>query len=460
MTSETEEAPPSPSAPLPAGSRTGDSPHEPRSRPWELELLISGAVAFALLQLPGAVDAWYDGVSPHVAGAAQSLAWMVYYYTKLILYTLIASLLMHLAARAFWVGLIGLESVYPGGVRWDQAGTVGPITRRVYQERLPPIQAAIDRTDRFCSVIFSAAFAIVLLFAFSILGLFVLAGAAFALARLVFGEGAYENVLLGLVVLLVLPSTVLYVLDKRLGERLDPGSRAARLLRAGATVYYYALLMPFYGVIYMTLSSNLRKRTFLVAYQLVLAALFGLVLVRDALVRRGFVSADSYAYLPDEPGGRGLSPDHYDNLRPRSAGAVPLARASIQADVVRDPYVKLFVPYVPGVHDRVFAERCPGLAPLDETGLVVSRPGADRPRPDAQVDAVLRCWTGVQRVTLNGRPLAPAWRFYTHPATGRRGVVAYLPTAPLPRGENLLVVEQLPDRRGRPRVPDYIPFWL
>jgi hypothetical protein len=62
----------------PPAERDRTSTHEPRSRPWELELLISGAVTFALLQLPGRVDGVFRTLEPQVDGGAHMAAFMGY----------------------------------------------------------------------------------------------------------------------------------------------------------------------------------------------------------------------------------------------------------------------------------------------------------------------------------------------------------------------------------------------
>ena len=77
---------------------------------------------------------------------------------------------------------------------------------------------------------------------------------------------------------------------------------------------------------------------------------------------------------------------------------------------------------------------------------------------------MLRCLASLQPVTLNGRPVAAPFRFYTQPGTGIRGIAAYIPVAGLPKGENVLAVARLPllvpARGAKPRPPFTIPFWL
>jgi hypothetical protein len=186
----------------------------------------------------------------------------------------------------------------------------------------------------------------------------------------------------------------------------------------------------------------------------VLVGLILLFLVKDMGIGAGLLAPDGYAHVPDRPGRFGVAAEHYESQR--RPGEAYEGIPSIQADFVRDPYVRLFVPYYPLRHAQVIAERCPGVKPFED----------DAAPPDSAMEAVLRCWSGLQPVTLNGRPLAPRYRFYTHPRTRVRGMIAYIPTAGLPRGENVLEVERapVPRRLQRPntpkRPPYHIPFWL
>ncbi len=89
---------------------------------------------------------------------------------------------------------------------------------------------------------------------------------------------------------------------------------------------------------------------------------------------------------------------------------------------------------------------------------------------EAAMTPVLDCLAGLHQVTLNGDLLRdPQLQFYTHPQTGLRGVILYIPTEGLPRGRNLLTVQQAPraeesDGAGSsaagPLDSYIIPFWL
>ncbi len=432
------------------------SAHEPSVRPWELELLISLSLTFALLQLPGQVDAVFAGMEPRLDGGMRMLAIIAYQAVKLPLYLMIAAFLLHLSVRAYWVGLIGMEAVFPRGIRWDEL-KYGPVTKEVQRERVGALQPMIDRADRLGSIIFSSSFAGVVT---SLYGL-VLAIAAgiisFAVSALLLG-GRYQFVLFNVMLLaLILPSMLVALIDRHFGARLAEGSRARRWLRRGAVLGFYTSGTGATGAVWLILFSNLRRSTVTAILAVVMVGLFGFFIFKDVLIRNGAITTDSYAYLPETATSRSLLHSTYDNLRPD--GGDYEFTPSIHADVVTGPYLKLFLPYPPVRMNQALRDRCPGLPVLGGGGLRMPML-RDRQITDEAQERVLACWAALQPVKLNGAVIRPRFRFYTHPQTGLRGIVAYLPTAAMPRGENVLEVPSIQrPGGGRPRPPYVIPFW-
>ena len=433
-------------------------------RPWELELLISGAVVFSLLQMPGVVDGVFNRVQPHLADRAHFGAFMLYTYVKLILYTLISCFVVHLGTRAYWVGLIGLETVFPHGVRWSDT-TYGPVVTEVYRKKLGRLQPRIDAADRFCSILFPLAFTLVMLFAYSTAILAVVTGLAFAVSRLLLDGRFFVQLCVGIFAVAFLIPITAWALDRAIGKRVRPGDPGEKAIRWLALTAYYVNAMPAYGTVFMTLFSNARKGARYPMMYALMAVLFGFFITKDVFLGRGILLAADHVYLPDSPGRFGIGAGYYESQR--EPGAVYDRTPSIQSDVVRDPYVKLFIPYTPIRHGKAFAEGCPAAPQLSRGGL---RMDVDEPPPPAAVQAVLDCWARLQPVTLNGRPFRPDFRFYTQPESGMRGIMAYIPTAALPRGENVITVGVSPraaeDQRMRKRLrvappePHYIRFWL
>ena len=108
-----------PSSAVPRRSTTGDSPHEPPVRPWELELLISGAVTFALLQLPDELPGWK---------ASASVAALAIGGTALAQIVVFRMLRHHGAARLSLVTyLLPVTAVAYGALLLDERLTAGTL---------------------------------------------------------------------------------------------------------------------------------------------------------------------------------------------------------------------------------------------------------------------------------------------------------------------------------------------
>jgi hypothetical protein len=441
--------------------RHGNSVHEPAVRPWELELLISLSLVFGLMQLPSRVDPIFLGLMPHVDGGMRTAAIVGFELVKLPLYLMIAALLLHLAVRAYWVGMIGLEAVFPAGVRWDKLRS-GPVTEQVQREKIGSLQPIIDRADRFGSIIFSTSIALLGSLLFAALLAAGAGGLAFAISTIFFGGRAPFPLFVAAVLVLLLPPILATSIDRKFGARLPEGSWGRRWLRRAALFGYYSTGVGLTGVVWLILSSNLRRQVVTAALGAVMLSLFAFFLVKDVLIQNGAVSTDSYAYLPEGIESRSLRFSSYESLRP--AGGDYDNVPSIQSDVVEGPFLKLFIPYSPRRMNPAMERRCPGLPVLGGRGLRMPMLDGRVITPEAQA-RVLDCWAALQPVKLNGVLIRPAFRFYTHPITERRGIIAYLPTAGMPRGENVLEVAAVPRARGsaarrRESLKPYvIPFW-
>ncbi|MDB4949327.1 MAG: hypothetical protein JWM27_1976 [Gemmatimonadetes bacterium] len=440
-----------------AERKPGRAPRPVFSGAWEQELIISGAVVFALLQFPPVVDGLMRRTAPHLAGVSFAAAIGAYEYVKLILTTLIASFVVHLCGRAYWVGLIGLNSVFPAGVRYDEL-RAGPVTKEVYARRLPTLPRLIAVADDACSIIFSAAFMLVLLFAVTVVWSGVAGLVAWVLTERVLGGRYGRPVFFGVTALLFVPLMLAAALDRLAGDRMPPAGR--RVTRWVMETAMRALAYGAWAPIMLTLNTNFRRGW---ATPLLMLAMFGLIGLNAvqmvAALKPGSMSLNGSAYLPAATDGRALRAEFYEDQR--DDDAVYARIPSIQSDVVRDPYLRLFLPYSAPVQDPIVAARCPGVRPLRG-----GRARAAGQPSDAEVDALVACLLRLQPVTLNGRPLAGVrFRLYTQPRSGLSGLLAHVPVDGLPKGENELRVAVPPpadpaDAPGTPAPPYVIRFWL
>ena len=442
---------------------TGAGPSDPElaaagvpetSPTWELELLISGAVLFALFQLPGVLDGLFARLEVHATATMRPALFFVSLYTKAMVLALTAAFVTHLIARAYWVGLVGLLSVFPNGVRWDEFKS-GPIGKAVYRERLSSLPSIIARTDNFCSVLFSFGFLIVIFFAYTILITGLFGALAFGIAQL-FLHGRYvREIFFGFAALLAILPAIAAIVDRQFGARMQPSSTGARTIRTAMKVMYYVSALAVTGPIFLTLVTNFGRRRMLAIFYAVLIAIF-IWVAADRLARSDRLSINSYDYIASS-NTYGVDYRYYESQR--AAGELYPRVPSIQSDVIRDPYIKLFIPYLPTRHNADVAARCPAVRPLQDRGIQI---GAEPLVADSLAAPVLRCLAEIHQVTLNGASIADLdFRFYEHPTTGVKGIIAYIAADNLPKGRNTLVVQQapIPDEPGRKLQPYVIPFW-
>ncbi len=427
------------------------------SAAWELELVIAGGVTFALFQLPGSLENARSWLNTRATSIPAVVVEMAFVYIKITVYVLLGAFLLNLTARAYWVGLVGLHSVFPRGIDWEKQ-RMGPASRDVYRERLPSLPAVIGRVDNFASIIFSFAFLIVIVVIFSLASVGVFGGVAWGVNAVFFGGRSVVSFPM-VAVVLALPLATLGIVDKTLGPRWPADSVAGRRLRRLVRVVSTMNGASIFGPILLTLFTNLRRGVMSALFYATFFAACALG-VAELFLRLGIVAAGSPRYVPDNAEVRGVVADYYESLRGADS---PPAVPTIQSDLVDGPYIRLFIPYIVPRHDPALARGCAGARPLRTTRIHLRARTDDLTAAGLSADTVLQCLVRMHAITLDGvaRPDVPL-RFYTHPGTGQRGMLAYIPTAPLAAGAHMLTVMPPPrtptSSNPNPLTPYLIPF--
>jgi hypothetical protein len=452
--------PPAVSAPLPVES----SPPQQHSLSalrvpdettptWELEMLVSGAVLFGLFQLPPLVSSAFTSTVPRLGAKAYLVAFESYLFGKAILYALIAGFVLHLASRAYWVALVGLDSVFPGGIRWER-GTMGPVTREVFRARFASLPVRIERIDNFASVIFASAFGIAFLLLGGLTFVGALAGMTWLISHALLHDRGFQRVFVILLAVFAAGPPLAFAVDRRMGARLAPDSAGARIIRAAALFNYRLQGVAIHGPIIQTLYTNVRRS---IVLPVMILTIFGAMTagVLDLAAARNHLSFDGYGLLPRSGAGV-IDYRYYGDQRTGDDryATVPF----IQSDVLRDPYVRLFVAYQPRRDDGALARACPAAPAL-------AKASAATPAARQQVGAdVLACLSGMRAVSLDGRGVDPGFRFFTDPQSGLKGLLGYISVDGLAKGRHVLVVQPMPlspdaeQGDGLPVRPDSIPF--
>jgi hypothetical protein len=427
---------------------------------WELELFLSGAFVFAMMQLPGLIERLFVALEPHVTERASLVLFMGALYGKAIAFTLVGMFLLHLIARAYWVALLGLHSVFPQGIQWKEM-KIGPVGKEVYRAFMPDTGRVIARLDNFCSILFSVGLIIVFVFLFSTMLVALGSSLAYGLA-VVFARGENMRYFLYLLMFVFVGiPLVATIVDRTRGAKYPPGTKGHRILRAMMRVAFSINLTGATGPMMWTLATNLGRKKSMAFLYVALAALIGVAVV-DRLAQSDRLTINSYDYFGASRT-RAVNNRFYESQRSPEKS---YARApSIQSDIIKDPYVKLFIPYSPRRDNPAIASTCPTLKPIADRGLQI---GADLPLPDSITGPVLSCIARIHAVSLDNVPRPDVeFSFYEHPTTGVKGVIAYIAVDSLSRGRHVIGVVPTPPtpapkdsaRREDWKRPTLIPFW-
>lgn len=429
-----------------------------RDRTDELELIISSLTLFALFSLPGWLHEFYSSYYTHFSVAVVVGGVMGMTIVSGLCYVLASCFVLHLLTRAYWVGLIGLRTVFPDGIDWSRTPGVGPISRDYYRKVLPDLQHSIDRADRLASSLFS----VISLLTLSMLWLGLVLAGTLAVAGQIgarFGMTNQAIVYVGAGVVLLLTGipSLQWLLDRVIGPRLpwlqkQPKFQALvrGLARVSSVVMVQRLVLP----VQLTLQSNTRPLIFVVALTVGAGAI---VLIGNFRIVgwQNFTLSGEFDYISDAQLRAGVQSAHYEDQRTvkdrvRAWPMIP----TFQHDRA---FMPLFLPYQP-LRDNPLLERVcesePERAPDTEPESIESEP---------------RCLRRLWAVRLNDTEIALDGFLAAERGDLRlRGLVGVVPLHGLQPGLHSLHVrwnpglvedEQLIDDRYAGMNSDYrIPF--
>lgn len=407
---------------------------------WEVELLISGVAVFAMLQLPGLLDDALFALLPRFDDSWREPLRIIYLYLKSAAVILAATFAIHLLLRAQWIALVGMYSVFPGGVRLERL-KMGPVQRAFEEQRAATPTAAIDRVDNRATTVFAIGVTVALMLV-GISLLIVATFAVFLVALRIAGIPVdVSQLFLASLSLVVAPFGLAVAIDRSIGARLAPGGRGQKLLRTLFRGY-----RPFgFGrggnAVAFVASHGGERRVVLLVFAIFMPVMFGVLLGLKALESPQEVGGYGLFPAPAPETGRVFEAAHYDRLRDAAHDpAVPF----IQDAVVVGAWLRLTVPFQPGVDDAALRRACPRAVAADE---------------EAAPMLLLDCLQRVHAVTLDGEALGSLrYDAGTDPRTQRPALQAMLDVRALAPGRHELRIARAGTGKGQ--APFWvIPFW-
>ncbi len=417
---------------------------------WETELLLSGATVFALIQATQAFLGWDAYLMPRLDDNLRLIASLFFTYGHGALVLLVMAFILHLLLRAYWVALVGMHSVYPGGLRFDRI-SAGPLAKELLTRRWPDMDEAIERADNRATIVFGLGVAIALMLVPVSVTVISLFGLSLIVTSTVGRPDLTPWVFLAISATWFLPFTLAGLMDRYWGQHLKPGSWAHRVCMTTLSLYSRVGMSRDGNPLITLFSTNVgeRRGSGIVLIAMVIAMLSrvaGLVMTRNDL------GVGSYGAFPEPRRGMPSSTEgrHYASRHDKdSTPLVPY----VPDMVVDGDYLPLVVPYVPG-HFSHLLEHCDGAGPAQD------KVGDEQRRRET----LRACMDRGIEVSLDGRPVTEDPDWYTEPGHDLRGLMYMIPVLELARGRHELIVLPAPKPKlvedDEEAAPGYrIPFW-
>lgn len=417
---------------------------------WEMEMLLSGATVFGMLQLPDALNAAVEPVLARLGGDVAMFGDTLAAYAGAAVYLLLATFVGHLVIRGFWIALLGLRSVYPQGPDFERLRG-GPIARDVARHHTARIEIEVERLDNLATIVFVFG-------AIAVLGVLMpalLVAPMFGIAYF-FPQVPVTWLLLGVLALLVGPLALAALLDQWFGYRLRREGRIARMLASVLGAYQHALQPRFMNVMTTTLVTRLGFGRFMFSY---LLALCFALLVHSAhltMRREGRVLGD-FDWMPIPAGtAHVVLPEHYRETR---LGADALRRVPfIDAPVVEGDWLRVVVPFHPTRHEAAIKAQCPEVWDTLPLSDALDAAAAETAHRD-----LLACYRDIAAIHVDGRPMDVLPDIVVLPDTRLRGLQFMIDARELAPGRHVLQTARPPrsetDDAGKKPAPYRIPFW-
>ncbi|CCH01006.1 hypothetical protein FAES_2997 [Fibrella aestuarina BUZ 2] len=431
-----------------------DKLRELTTQSWNLELAISGVAMFAILQLPDLLESAFSYLQHNFLlndeGMPRLLISLSYSMIRAIFYVLFAAFLANFVMRAFWVGLVGLLAVYPSGIHYDRIPYSTPYSQRRMADELGPLDRYILRLDKRCNIVFALAFQFV--FFLIVVGmLYVFGLVIYLVVQPNVSPAVWLGVKIGIGLLVAGFYIALIVLSLKKVREHPRGMKLQYQLTKAPRLMLMGMYRPS-SYITNTFYSHIPKQRFtrtaaifMTVFMVVFLVEYTIDQARNNPRSSAFSSRHLYSARVDS---LFLDPGAYDNQRPEGE---LVGVASIQADVIREPYIRLFIAY-PKALDTLLTR----LAPEPSWPDSLSRTERRRQQGvwiNQQINRLVR-------LTVNDSTIhQPDLLFAQAGPMQQRGWQTVLVPGNLVKGRNLLRVGiQRPGQSG-PDELAAIPFW-
>lgn len=376
---------------------------------WEAELLVSAIAIFGTFQLFDVIE-WATNKFINVLNPSQYLVGYSIVFLGLFAISILASMfVIHFILRAYWIGLVGLNSVFPDYSIEDSAYS------KIYTEKilsiLPKLEDSIKKVDTLCSVIFSGAFTFLSMYLYMALFAYVY--------LMVFNLlNSYVPTIILLIPLVLFIVAMLSQMAIGIVANLKKNNEKENLqILYFKAVKYSSLIMigPMYRSILqvtMIFGSNFKKNKSL-AYLMLSFLILGMPLAVIQMNKTNipFLIKNGLSIESDE---LKVNPSYYQS---ENSNSTFLLAPEIESDIIKSQVVKIFIPIFD--NEKKMSQATCDIYVEDDNKSSVEQ------RNERRLSA-LNCYQKYNTVYLNDEKKDIDFLKYTHPITKQFGIIGYM----------------------------------
>jgi hypothetical protein len=373
-----------------------------QEKSWEAEILLSGIVLFALMQIPGMMEQIEHFFYIKLKNPNYYLIPSEFF--GIAIEVLISGFIIHLIFRGIWVGFVGLSYVYPEGADIYNLKFRNKYKRRLY--RMPTPIKSVLKLEKICSLTFSTA----LLLSGYVIGFMI-----FLSLLVIIVEGFNQSSFLSYIVPIYLILSVIYFIDFITGGSLKRISWLTPFFYPIYRFFSIITLSFLYKNIYYTIITHTKKRKIVLGAIVYIIAFLMVSAIIDMKDNQDNTQSAILTGLFEE---NRKNANAYENLH----GDQFIGKASIQSDVIKNDFLRLFI-----VHKASFDKLLEGETEMDWSEL-----------PYKELN---RYFNKLYTVQINDSVYKNIkWRSYVHPQTNEHGITAILNIEELHHGNHEVTV--------------------
>lgn len=390
---------------------------------WQAELLVSTISVFGAFQMFSLID-WSTNKFIDLLNPNQyQIGYLIVFFGLVAVSILVSMFVIHFFLRAYWVGLVGLNSVFP-----DYSIEYSAYSK-IYTEKilsiLPKLKDSIQKVDELCSVIFSAAFTFLLSYAY-----IALSASIYLLIFNLLSDYVPSNLLLIPLYLLVLGLLVQMLVGILSNLKPFKGKRKLQILNFKIvrlfSVLAYGPLHKSIMQVFMIFGSNFKKKKHII-YLLILFIFLGVfvsVFNMDDTNIPYLINRDSYFDVTK-------SYPHY--YKSENGSNNFLLNPEIDSDKIESNHLKLFIPIFS--HEKKMRNNiCDSI-----TSNKFMEPESRKKRRKQ----LMNCYHKYNLVYINEEERKVDLLRINHPITNQFGVICYIDISTLKVGLNKLTVRKV-----------------